>query len=344
MSAAPDGLMRAVVQDRYGPPEVYRVERVARPVVGDDQLLVQVKAASVHPDVWHVLTGRPYVLRLMGAGLRRPSQPIPGTDVAGRVEAVGRAVTRFAPGDEVFGETVAGYQWSNGGAFAEYVAVPERCLARKPAGVSFEQAAAVPTSGLIVLLNLKEVPPIRPGQRVLVNGAAGGVGALALQIARARGARVTGVDLGDRLDLVRSLGADEVIDGARQDFTRSDQRWDLIFDVPGNHPFTACRRVLQPSGKYLLIGHDRFGAGGRPVFGMLPGFVGLLLRATVEPRLPRPSFAPPDKQAGMAELAGLLEAGRLTPLLDRTYPLEEAGDAMRRLESGLARGRILLAP
>src|SRR5680860_1243746 len=188
--------MRAVVQDRYGSADVLQVRDVDTPVVGDDEVLVRVRAASVHPDVWHVVSGRPYVLRLMGSGLRRPRNRVPGTDVAGQVEVVGRNVTRLRPGDEVFGETVSGYQWHNGGAFAEYVAVPERALAPKPRNVSFEQAAAVPTSGL----------------HALVNGAGGGVGAFAVQLAKAVGATVTGVDAAGKLDLLRSLGADHVID------------------------------------------------------------------------------------------------------------------------------------
>jgi NADPH:quinone reductase-like Zn-dependent oxidoreductase len=215
-------------------------------------VLVRVRAASVHADVWHVVTGWPYVLRLMGAGLRRPKNQVPGTDVAGVVEAVGASVTRFSPGDEVFGETMLGMQWRNGGAFAEYVAAPEDALALKPKHVGFEQAAAVPTSGFIAAANLQPGRPIAPGQRVLVNGAAGNVGAIAVQLARAQGAQVTGVDHTDKLDLVRALGADHVIDYTAVDFTRGAERYDLLFDVASNLTVAAARRVLTPTGMYVL--------------------------------------------------------------------------------------------
>lgn len=255
--------MRAVVQDAYGSPDGLAVREVDLPVVRDDDVLVRVHAASVHPDVWHVVTGRPYVLRLMGSGLLRPKYRIPGTDMSGQVESVGKNVTRFKQGDEVFGETVLGNQWKNGGAFAEYVSVPQDALAHKPANVTFEQAAAVPTAGLIVLQNLRGVR-LRPGAKVLVNGAAGGVGGCAVQLAKAYGAHVTGVDETGKLDLVRSLGADQVVDYTREDFTRGAERYDLIFDIPGNRSFAECRRVLALDGSYVLIGHDRFGdAGGR---------------------------------------------------------------------------------
>jgi NADPH:quinone reductase-like Zn-dependent oxidoreductase len=239
--------MKAIVQDGYGSPhEVLHLRDVERPEPKDDEVLVRVHAASVHPDVWHMVWGRPYVLRLMGAGLSGPRSLIPGTDLAGRVESVGAAVTRFRPGDEVFGETVRGYQWHNGGAYAEYAAVHEESVALKPSNVSFEQAAAVPTSALIVLQNLRGPAKVRPGQRVLINGAAGGVGAFALQLAKAEGAEVTGVDSTDKLGLLRSIGADRVIDFTRHDFTIDAQRYDLILDIPGNHPFSEVRRALTP--------------------------------------------------------------------------------------------------
>src|SRR5215212_9150985 len=194
--------MKAIVQGKYGPPaDVLELADVDEPVVKDDEVLVRVHAASVHPDVWHVVRGLPYVLRLMGAGLLRPKKRIPGTDVAGRVESVGKDVTRFRAGDEVFGETIKGYQWANGGAYAERVSVPEDQLALKPANITFEQAAAVPTSGLIALQNLPDEGLLRPGQSVLVNGAGGGVGTLALQLAKAYGGNVTGVDNTKKLDM-----------------------------------------------------------------------------------------------------------------------------------------------
>jgi NADPH:quinone reductase-like Zn-dependent oxidoreductase len=333
--------MKAIVQDRYGPPDVLALREIDLPAIKDDEVLVRVRAASVHPDVWHVVTGRPFVLRLMGAGLVRPRTRVPGTDMAGLVESVGSSVTRFRPGDEVFGETLRGHQWRNGGAFAEYVSAPESALAAKPGNVTFEQAAAVPTSGLIALLNLPD-GRLKKARRVLVNGAGGGVGSVAVQLARAYGATVTGVDGPAKLDLVRSLGADRVIDYTREDFTRGDERYDLIVDIPGNHPFPACRRVLTPDGTYVLIGHDHYGNAGRRWLGSLPRFLGLAVRSLFTSQLPGLSFAVPAKQDQIAVLSGLLEAGKLTPVVDRTYPLAEAREALCQLATGDARGKIVI--
>ncbi len=268
--------MRAVIQEAYGSVDTLRVSSIDRPAVGDGEVLVQVRAASVNPDVWHVLTGRPFILRLLGAGLRRPKQPVPGTDAAGIVESVGKNVTRFAPGDEVFGETVAEHEWQNGGSYAEYVAVREDALERKPPHVTFEQAASVATSGIIAHRALRDQGNLRTARTVLVNGAGGGVGSIAVQIAKAHGAEVTGVDCAAKLDSIRALGADHVIDYAHEDFTRSGRRYDLIFDVPGNHSFWACRRALTPEGRYVLIGHDHFGTAGHRILGSVPRFFGLL--------------------------------------------------------------------
>jgi len=332
--------MRAIIQDRYGSPDSLRLREVERPAVGDDEVLVRVRAASVHPDVWHVISGRPFVLRLMGSGLRRPKYPIPGTDLAGVVEAVGTGVTRFQPGDEVFGESMRGFSWRNGGAFAEYAAVPEEGLALKPGNVTFEQAAAVPTAGYIILLNLPR-HRLRPGLRVLVNGAGGGVGALAVQLTKAHGAEVTGVDHTRKLDLVRALPADHVIDYTTDDFTRGDQRYDLIVDIPGNHPFSACRRVLSADGVYVLIGHDHYGQVGRRWLGSLPRFAGLGVRSRFDRHL-RAGAARLGKREAMAILREHLAAGQLTPVIDRTYPLGEAGAAIAYLASGEPVGRVLL--
>ena len=335
--------MEAIVQDGYGPPgDVLALRDIDKPAVGDDEVLVRVRAASVHPDVWHVVSGRPYVLRLMGAGLLKPKNGVPGTDVAGHVESVGENVRRFEPGDEVFGESVRGLQWNNGGAYAEYASIPEEALALKPANVAFEQAAAVPTSGLIVLQNLTDEVRPRPGWRVLVNGAGGGVGALAVQIAKAYGADVTGVDDTKKLEMVRSLGADRVIDHTRDDFTRSDERYDLIFDIPGNHPFSACRRVLAPDGKYVLIGHDRFGRGAGRWLGSVPRVLRLVALSPFVGQLPAPNFSKPDKKNQMVVLKELLEAGRITPVIDRTYPLSEVPEAIRYLAEGRARGKVVI--
>ena len=333
--------MRAIVQSGYGSVDDLTVGEVPMPVPAPDEVLVRVRAASVHPDVWHVVAGRPAVLRLMGSGITRPREQVPGTDVAGVVESVGSAVTRFEPGDEVFGETVRGVQWRNGGAFAEYATAPEEGLALKPSGVSFEEAAAVPTAGLIALNNLprRRVPA---GSRVLVNGAAGGVGAMALQLAKAYGAHVTGVDHASKLALVGSLGADRVIDHTSEDFTRTGEQWDLVFDVPGNHSFREVRRALDPRGSYILIAHDAFGATGHRWLGSIPRLLGLVARSAVSPQLRGGSFAAPDKRELMGTLAGYLETGQLRVVVDRAFPLDQAAQAMRHLMSGQPVGRVVL--
>jgi NADPH:quinone reductase-like Zn-dependent oxidoreductase len=334
--------MKAIVQRRYGPPDVLSLGDVDKPAVGDDDVLVRVHAASVHPDVWHVMSGRPYVLRLMGAGLRRPRNPVPGTDVAGHVESVGRNVTRFQPGDEVFGESVHGHQWRNGGAFAEYVSAPQDAMALKPGNVTFEQAAAVPTSGIITLQNLPTGSRLQPGQRVLVNGAGGGVGAFAVQLAKAYGTTVTGVDNTGKLDMIRSLGADRVIDYTREDFTRGRDRYDVIFDVVGTRPFSDCRRALTPQGTYVLIGHDRFGNAGHRWLGSMPHLLGLVALSPFVRQLPDPRLSRPSRQDSMAVLRDLLETGKLTPVIDSTYPLNEVPEAIRHLMEGDPRGKIVI--
>ena len=337
------GTMKAIVQDRYGSPDdVLELKEIDKPVIKDDEVLVRVRAASVHPDVWHVVRGLPYVLRIMGAGLLRPKKRVPGTDMAGHVEAAGESVTLFQPGDEVFGESVRGYQWHNGGAYAEYVSVSEDALALKPDNITFEQAATVPTSGLIVLMNLPNEGWLRPGRRVLVNGAGGGVGTIALQLAKAYGAEVTGVDDTKKLDVVRSLGADHVIDYTREDFTRSGRRYDLIFDIPGNRPFSDCRRILTPNGKYVLIGHDRFGEGAGRWFGSLPRVLRLVAMSPFVSQLPDMNFSTPNKKDSMTVLRKFIEARKITPVIGRTYPLSEVPEAIRYLEKGHVRGRIVI--
>lgn len=337
--------MKAIIQSKYGSPgDVLQLRDVDKPVAGDGEVLVRVRAASVHPDVWHVVTGRPYVLRLMGAGLFKPTNPVPGTDVAGHVESVGENVTQFRPGDEVFGESIKGLQWANGGAFAEYASVSQDALALKPQGISFEQAAAVPTSGLIVLLNLQNQRKIRPGQSLLINGAAGGVGSIAVQLAKAYGARVTGVDDTKKLEMVRALGADRVIDYTQEDFTRLGERYDLIFDVASNLSLSDCKRALTPKGIYVLIGHDHFGAVGRRVFGSLPQFFKLAILSLFVSHLPGQFVSAPRKKDSMAVLKELLEAGKLTPIVDRTFPLSAAPEALTYLQSGNARGKIIITP
>jgi NADPH:quinone reductase-like Zn-dependent oxidoreductase len=334
--------MKAIVQSGYGGVERLALGERAPPTPRADEVLVRVRAASLHADVWHTLTGLPHVLRVMGAGVRRPRQPVPGTDLAGVVEAVGAKVTRFRPGDEVFGETLRGHQWTNGGAFAELAAAPETGMAHKPPNVSFEQAAAVPTSGLIAHMNLRGLAGAPPGAKVLVNGAAGGVGSIALQLARARGANVTAVDAPDKLDILRELGADHVIDYTRVDFTREAERYDFIFDVPGNHPVAACRRALTPDGQYVLIGHDQYGHGMRRWLGLLPKAIGLVLRSLFVRQLRSMGAGSIDKPAAMAELAALLADGQLTPHVDRVFPMAQIADALEHLMSGRVRGKIVL--
>jgi len=338
--------MRAIVQNRYGPPEeVLRLRDIETPSARDGEVLVRVRASCVHPDVWHEVTGRPWLLRLMGCGFSRPANPVPGTDLAGVVEAVGPGVAELKPGDAVFGETHAELVWRNGGAFADYASVPENTLARKPPGVSFEEAAAVPAAGFIALLNLRGSARLEAGQSVLVNGAGGGVGSTAVQLAKARGARVTGVDHGDKLDMILSLGADRVIDYTKEDFTRQGERYDLILDVASNLSLRACKSSLTSDGVYLVIGHDHYGKAKGRVLGSVPRMLGLLAVSRFARHLPTSQGEPPPtKKAAMALLAEMLATGRLTPIIDRTFPLDKVADAMLYLAGGRACGRIIVVP
>lgn len=335
-------LMKAILQDRYGDEDVLRVGERPIPVPGEDEVLVRVIAASMHPDVWHVTSGLPYVLRVMGAGFMRPTNPVPGTDLAGIVEAVGARVTQFHPGDAVFGETIRGMQWINGGAYAEYACAPEDSLAHKPAHVSFEAAASVPTAGLIAIANLELTAHFASGARVLVNGAGGGVGAFAVQILKARGAHVTAVDHGDKLQFLRSVGADETIDFTREDFTLRTDGFAFLLDVATNRSFDEYRRVLAPDGVYVAVGHDHFGAGMSRVFGLIPRLLGLALRSLFTPQLPRPNGTLPDKAKSLDLLRRLLDEGALTPHVDRVFPLEETALALRALKEGKTRGKIVI--
>ena len=334
--------MRAIVQERYGEIDSLRLREIEIPDVGDDEVLVRVHAASVHPDVWHLVRGRPYVLRLMGAGLRRPRCRVPGTDLAGRVMSIGRNITRFARGDEVFGECLKGHQWRNGGAFAEFAAVPASALALKPSSLTFEQAAAVPTSGLIALRGVRDEGDVRAGHSVLVNGAGGGVGIFAVQIAKAYGAHVTGVDTTSKLEMIRSIGADHVIDYTQDDFTQRSERYDLIVDVPGNHPFSQCRRALTPTGTYVLVGHDGFGATRGRWLGSLPTFITLVAKSPFVRQLPRPAFSTPLKQHSLTILCELIQSGKLTPVIDRSFTLDEVSDAIHHLQSGSVLGKVVV--
>jgi NADPH:quinone reductase-like Zn-dependent oxidoreductase len=334
--------MRAVIQERYGSVDDLAVREVAAPKVADDEVLVRVRAASVHPDVWHVIMGRPYVLRLMGAGVRQPRDHIPGTDMSGHVESVGKNVTHVRTGDEVFGETLRGVQWRHGGAYAEYVAVPGQNLALKPDNLTFEQAACIPTAGLIALHNLPTRERLKPGHRVLVNGAGGGVGSVAVQLAKAAGATVTGIDQASKFEMIRSLGGDHVIDFREEDFTRAGERYDVLFDIHGNHPFSQCRRALTSDGTYVLIGHDGFGDTAGRWLGSMPRVIGLTVRSPFVRQLSPAQFAMPPKSDSMSMLRGLIDSGQLTAVVDSTYSLSEVPAAIHHLERGTACGRIVI--
>jgi NADPH:quinone reductase-like Zn-dependent oxidoreductase len=334
--------MKAVVQDRYGSPDELELREMEKPVAGGGEVLVRVRAASVHPDVWHVVRGLPFIVRVMGAGLRTPKNRVPGTDVAGIVESAGQEVTRFRPGDEVFGECVKGHGWHNGGAYAEYVSVAQDALELKPAKLTFEEAAAVPSSALIALRGLRDEGGVRSGQRVLINGAGGGVGIFALQLAKAYGAEVTGVDRTEKLDMIRSLGADHVVDYTHEDFTRSGGRYDLIFDIPGNHSPRECRRALTPKGTYAFIGHEGFSVTrGRLLGRSLIRFLKLLVMSPFVSQRMSPRNSKVTKHP-LAVLKEFIEAGKITPVIDRTYTLGEVPEAIRYLEEGGAKGKIVI--
>ena len=321
--------MKAIVYTQYGPPEVLRLEDVPKPEPGDREVLIEIRAASVNPIDWHFMRGTPYVMRL-GSGLRSPAVTRLGIDVAGRIEAVGAKVTRLRPGDEVFG--------SCRGAFAQFACAPERGLVRKPANLTFEQAAAAPVAALSALQGLRDRGRVEKGQKVLVNGAAGGVGTFAVQIAREFGAEVTGVCSARNVDGVRSIGASHVLDYAREDFTESGRRYDVILDTVGNHSLSACRRALGPDGILVLVG----GSAGGAWLGPLPGAI----RAAVVSRFTRQKFRPfmaHVNAADLAILAELMGGGKVSPVIDRSYPLEEVPAAIRYLEAGHARGKVVIS-
>jgi NADPH:quinone reductase-like Zn-dependent oxidoreductase len=317
--------MKAIVQDRYGGLETLRYTDIDRPVPTDDEVLVRVHAAGLDRGVWHVMAGLPYLIRFVGFGLRRPKVRVRGMDLAGTVEAVGTGVTRFQPGDEVFG-------WCDG-AFAEYAVAPEDHLAAKPATVGFEQAAVVPTSGFAALQALRDVGQLQPGQRVLVIGAAGGVGSFAVQLAKAYGAQVTGVASSSQLELVRAIGADQVIDYTRTDVTDGTRHWDLIVDTGGHRSLSQLRRALTSKGTLVIVGSE---GRGRWLGGFDRNLRALVLSGLVGQRLRMLSSKP--GQADLQVLRELLEAGRLTPVIGRTYPLGEVPEAIRQMVEGRGRG------
>jgi NADPH:quinone reductase-like Zn-dependent oxidoreductase len=324
--------MKAVVYTDYGPPDVLQIRDIKKPVPNDDQVLVKVHAAAVNPYDWHFIRGTPYIMRLMMAGIRKPKDPRLGVDYAGTVEAVGKNVTQFKPGDEVFGNRT--------GAFAEYVCVrADRAVALKPANVTFEQAASVPVAALTALQGLRDHGKVQPGQKVLINGASGGVGTFAVQIAKTFGADVTGVCSTRNLELVRSLGADHVIDYTKEDFSKGDERYDVILDNVGTQPLSGFRSVLKPNGICVMIG------GGGPNEGKWVGpmarpIKALLMSPFISQKIGM--MMAEGNKADLNTLADLMQSGKVTPVIDRTYPLSEIREAIRYLETGRARGKVII--
>lgn len=331
--------MRAILHEQYGGPECLRLGEAPRPVPGPGQVLVRVEATSLHADVWHVVAGVPYVAR-PAMGLRRPRRPIPGTDLAGEVVELGPGVVDLAIGDAVYGEVINGMQWTNGGAFAEYACARADHLALRPPHLTAVEAAAIPTSALIALLNVQEAR-VKAGETVLVNGAAGGVGVFVVQILLAMGARVVAVDAADRLPLLRQLGADAVIDYRDHDYTEGSVRYDAVIDIPGNRSFAQVRRVLAPQGRYVLIGHDAYSRTARPWLGSIPRVLGLVARAPFTPHLPLPRFPSAYPQAWQ-RLTAWVEEGKVRSVVGRTFPLDQASEALTYLMSGEAQGKVVL--
>jgi NADPH:quinone reductase-like Zn-dependent oxidoreductase len=320
--------MNAIVQDRFGPPDVLELREVDQPRAGDGEVLVAVRAASVNPADWYAMTGTPWVARAQ-MGLRRPRSGRLGIDLAGEVVAGGADVTRFSPGDAVFG--------TGDGTLAESVAVAEGTLALKPARLSFEQAAAVPVAALTALQGLRDKGRLQPGQRVLVNGASGGVGTFAVQVAKALGAEVTAVCSTRNVEAARSLGADQVVDYTREDFTGTSRRHDLLLDVAGSRPWPACRRVLTPQGRLVMVGAPK----GSRLLGPL-GHIAAVRLASLRASQQVVFFISRSTGEDLTALADLLERGAVTPCVERTYPLTEAANAFRYLGEGHARGKLVV--
>ena len=318
--------MKAIVCPTYGSPDVLQFQDVAKPSPKDNEVLVKIHAASVNAGDWHLMRADPFLMRLI-FGLTKPKQPILGGNFAGKVEAAGKNVTQFQPGDEVFGAS------PNFGAFAEYVAVPENAIVLKPANVSFEQAAAVPTAAMTALQGLRDHGKIQAGQQVLINGASGGVGSFAVQIAKALGAEVTGVCSTSKLDMVRSLGADYVIDYTQEDFTKTGQQYDLILGVGGYHPLAAYKRALKPKGIYVMTGGD-----GKQMFDAM--FFGPLMSMTSSKTIT--NFVQKISQEDLLFLKELMEQGKLSPVIDKSYPLADVSKAIAFLESGKAKGKLVI--
>jgi NADPH:quinone reductase-like Zn-dependent oxidoreductase len=323
--------MKAIVQDEYGtaPEEVLRVAEIARPTIGDEEILVRVAAASVDRGTWHMMAGLPYPIRASGFGLRRPKARNPGRSVAGTVESAGQDVTGFALGDEVYGTC--------DGSFAEYARARAGRLAPKPASLSFEQAAAVPVSGLAALQGVRDHAKVRAGQQVLIIGASGGVGTFAVQIAKAFGAEVTGVCSTAKADLVRAVGADHVIDYTREDFADGQHRYDVILDIGGNRRLSHLRRALTPRGRLVIAGGE---TDGRWLGGTDRQIRAQLLSPLVSQKLG--TFIASENSADLMTLRDLIESAKIAPAIDRTYPLSESPAAIRYVQEGRARGKVTI--
>jgi NADPH:quinone reductase-like Zn-dependent oxidoreductase len=321
--------MKAIVCTKYGPPDVLQLKEIEKPVPVDNEVLIEVHAASLNAYDWHCMRADPFLVRLMGGGLLKPKHAIPGADVAGRVEAVGGNVKQFQPGDEVYGDLSG----CGLGAFAEYVCAPEKILAPKPRGKTFEEAAAIPMAALTALQGLRDIGKLRAGQRVLISGASGGVGTFAVQIAKSFGAEVSAVCSTRNLDMVRSLGADHVIDYTQEDFTKGGQRYDLILGVNGYHPVSAYMRALNPEGIYVVAGAFLL----QIFMSMLPG----PWRSKTGNKKMLTVAALPNRE-DLLVMNELLESGKVVPVIDRRYPLAETANAIRYLEDEHARGKVVI--
>ena len=319
--------MRAIVYHEYGSADVLRQVELEKPVPADDEVLLRIRAASVNPLDWHFMRGSPYLLRVV-TGLRHPKNPRLGVDVAGTVEAVGRNITQFQPGDAVFGACR--------GAFAEYGCAREQALVRKPENLTFEEAAAVNVAGITALQALRDHGRVDTGEEVLINGAAGGVGTFAVQIARSFGADVTGVCSIGNVEMVRSLGAIRVIDYTQEDFTRTGKRYDLILDAIGNHPLSACRRALKPGGSCVMVGGADSGLFGMLLDIIKPVFYSRVVSQSFVTMLAKP------RQEDLKLLSELMESGQVRPVIDRCYRLSETAEAIWYLEAGHARGKVVI--
>lgn len=321
--------MKAIAQDIYGSADVLELRDVVKPVPGEDEVLIRVRAAGVDQGVWHLMTGLPYLTRAVGFGLRAPKTGIRGREVAGEVEAIGRNVVGFRPGDEVFG--------TGEGTFAEYVCAKEGKLALKPRSLSFEQAAAVPISAVTALQGLRDSGQVRPGQEVLIIGAGGGVGAYAVQLAKAFGAQVTGVCSTAKTELVRSVGADHVIDYSHDDFADGSRQWDLILDTAGNRRLSVLRRALKPRGTLVIVGGE---GGGKLTGGFERSLGAAVLSLFVGQKLK--GLMAVERAEDLRTLADLIDAGKLTPVIDRSFALADAPAAIQYLHDGKARGKVVV--